>query len=206
MSNPLHTRVPLGCLARGVWVNLTFDLTELTAHNFGGARFSRLESIAVGAVCKLRRIFTLRDAPAELLAEEVRSRQRLLGLPARRCAPAQLLEPARPRSSSSPRARWRPRQAPVPVEHVAVPRGFELPGAEAGSAVTQLVTMQGVLANLDHRPAAGAGRAAFGRAAPPPLVSVRLTEETHNNPNYYASSSAVSSKSYQYGKYSIETS
>ena len=86
MSNPLHTRVPLGCLARGVWVNLTFDLTELTAHNFGGARFSRLESIAVGAVCKLRRIFTLRDAPAELLAEEVRSRQRLLGLPARRCA------------------------------------------------------------------------------------------------------------------------
>ena len=65
MSNPLHTRVPLGCLARGVWVNLTFDLTELTAHNFGGARFSRLESIAVGAVCKLRRIFTLRDAPAE---------------------------------------------------------------------------------------------------------------------------------------------
>ena len=73
MSNPLHTRVPLGCLARGVWVNPTFDLTELTAHNFGGARFSRLESIAVGAVCKLRRIFTLRDAPAELLAEEVRA-------------------------------------------------------------------------------------------------------------------------------------
>jgi hypothetical protein len=112
MSNPLHTRVPLGCLARGVWVNLTFDLTELTAHNFGGARFSRLESIAVGAVCKLRRIFTLRDAPAELLAEEVRSRQRLLGLPARRCAPAQLLEPARAMATAagarSRRARRRP--------------------------------------------------------------------------------------------------
>ena len=75
MSNPLHTRVPLGCLARGVWVNLTFDLTELTAHNFGGARFSRLESIAVGAVCKLRRIFTLRDAPAELLAEAEAERE-----------------------------------------------------------------------------------------------------------------------------------
>ena len=75
MSNPLHTRVPLGCLARGVWVNLTFDLTELTAHNFGGARFSRLESIAVGAVCKLRRIFTLRDAPAEHLAAHQRHRR-----------------------------------------------------------------------------------------------------------------------------------
>ena len=61
VCTPLHTRVPLGEVQRGVWVNLTFDMADLTATNFGGARFGRLESITIGAACKLRKIMTLRD-------------------------------------------------------------------------------------------------------------------------------------------------
>ena len=39
VCTPLHTRVPLGSLPRGVWVNLVLDMATLTASNFGGARF-----------------------------------------------------------------------------------------------------------------------------------------------------------------------
>ena len=62
MCTALHTRVPLGSLPRGVWVNLLLDMATLTASNFGGARFGRLEGICIGASCRLRRICTLKDA------------------------------------------------------------------------------------------------------------------------------------------------
>ena len=62
VCTPLHTRVPLGSLPRGVWVNLLLDMATLTASNFGGARFGRLEGICIGASCRLRKICTLKDA------------------------------------------------------------------------------------------------------------------------------------------------
>ena len=62
VCTPLHTRVPLGGLPRGVWVNLVLDMATLTASNFGGARFGRLEGISIGASCRLRKICTLKDA------------------------------------------------------------------------------------------------------------------------------------------------
>ena len=61
VQTPLHTRLPLSALQRDVWLNLTFDLVALVATNFPGATFSRLESLALGAVCKVRRVFTLRE-------------------------------------------------------------------------------------------------------------------------------------------------
>jgi hypothetical protein len=61
-STPLHARIPLGGLPRGVWLNLVLDLAGLVAHSFG-AKFARLDSLTLGSSCKLRRICTLRDAP-----------------------------------------------------------------------------------------------------------------------------------------------
>ena len=65
VRTPLHTRLPLAAVHRDVWLNLTFDLHSLVAANFPGATFSRLESLALGAVCKVRRVFTLREPPVE---------------------------------------------------------------------------------------------------------------------------------------------
>ena len=61
VCTPLHTRVPLGSLPRGVWVTLVLDMAFLTSSNFGGARFGRLEGIIIGASVRLRKICTLKD-------------------------------------------------------------------------------------------------------------------------------------------------
>ncbi len=62
-KTPLHARIPLPSVPRGVWVHLALDLVDLVGHSFAGASFARLEALALGAACKLRRIYTLRDAP-----------------------------------------------------------------------------------------------------------------------------------------------
>lgn len=64
-STPLHTRIPLAAVARGVWLNLVFDLVDLVSCNFGGAGFGRLDGICIGSACTLRRICTLRDPPGD---------------------------------------------------------------------------------------------------------------------------------------------
>jgi len=63
LITPLHGRIPLGGVARGVWLNLVLDLEGLVMHSFG-TKFARLDSIALGSSCKLRRICTLREVPS----------------------------------------------------------------------------------------------------------------------------------------------
>lgn len=63
VTTPLHARIPLGGIPRGVWLSLVLDVAGLVAHIFG-AKFARLDTITLGSSCKLRRICTLRDAPA----------------------------------------------------------------------------------------------------------------------------------------------
>jgi len=59
---PLHARIPLVGLERGIWLNLIFDLGGLVKESFG-TKFARLDSITLSPSCCLRRICTLRDAP-----------------------------------------------------------------------------------------------------------------------------------------------
>ena len=71
--NPMHTRVPLDGVPRGRWVNLTLDLPALVETNFGGATFGRLESLALGGACRLRKIVTFMEAtvgPGEACSAE----------------------------------------------------------------------------------------------------------------------------------------
>mmetsp|Transcript_27420 Transcript_27420/g.89748 ORF Transcript_27420/g.89748 Transcript_27420/m.89748 type:complete len:1115 (+) Transcript_27420:85-3429(+) len=66
---PLHCQIPLGMLPRGVWLNLAVHVADLVACNFQQS-FRSLELIALGAVCKLRKIFTVKQAPPESLLIE----------------------------------------------------------------------------------------------------------------------------------------
>ena len=69
--NPMHTRVPLD-VPRGRWLNLTLDLPALVEANFGAA-FGRLESLALGGACRLRKIVTFMEAtvaPGEACSAE----------------------------------------------------------------------------------------------------------------------------------------
>eukprot|EP00752_Nemacystus_decipiens_P008031 g7177.t1 len=61
---PLHAQVPLVGLDRhrGTWANLSIDLVGLTAVCFKSNSFSSLELISIGPTCRLRKIFTMRDA------------------------------------------------------------------------------------------------------------------------------------------------
>lgn len=65
-STPLHAQIPLGSVlneSRGTWFNWRLNLAELTRRAFGHTiDFGSLDGISVGPSCKLRAIFSLRDA------------------------------------------------------------------------------------------------------------------------------------------------
>lgn len=61
-ATTLHARLPLVELSRSGWSVLSFDLSELVSESFG-ASFARLDAIVIGASCRLRRVFTLREPP-----------------------------------------------------------------------------------------------------------------------------------------------
>ena len=66
-ATPLHCQVPLpaSLIVPGQWVNLSLHMPALAAALFSaqGVEFRAVESIAMGAVCKLRKIFTLKSPP-----------------------------------------------------------------------------------------------------------------------------------------------
>ncbi|XP_067316362.1 uncharacterized protein C3orf67 homolog [Pseudorasbora parva] len=64
-ATPLHARIPLTCLKRNTWCNLCIDLDSLTTEIFRGKRFLSLDGIIISACCKIRRIFTMKNEPAD---------------------------------------------------------------------------------------------------------------------------------------------
>ena len=72
VSTALHARVPMGPIARGVWLNLCFDVRDMTARLWPGAEFQSIELVSVGAACKLRRMATMRGAPVDTTDDDVR--------------------------------------------------------------------------------------------------------------------------------------
>eukprot|EP00742_Colponemidia_sp_Colp-10_P003627 GILJ01003861.1.p1 GENE.GILJ01003861.1~~GILJ01003861.1.p1 ORF type:complete len:847 (+),score=73.44 GILJ01003861.1:39-2543(+) len=65
VSTPLHARIPIHVIRRGTWLNLALDMVSLVSQNFRGNTYRSVDFIAVGGVCKLRRIFSMRDAPLD---------------------------------------------------------------------------------------------------------------------------------------------
>uniref|UniRef100_K3WUJ6 CFA20 domain-containing protein n=1 Tax=Globisporangium ultimum (strain ATCC 200006 / CBS 805.95 / DAOM BR144) TaxID=431595 RepID=K3WUJ6_GLOUD len=61
----LHVQIPLGAaqVTRDQWINLVFDLHALTETFFPGSTFRSMESICISGSCKLKRVFTMKDAP-----------------------------------------------------------------------------------------------------------------------------------------------
>uniref|UniRef100_A0A8C4ZPU6 CFA20 domain-containing protein n=1 Tax=Gadus morhua TaxID=8049 RepID=A0A8C4ZPU6_GADMO len=59
-ATPLHARIPFVSLKQNIWSNLCIDLVSFTAELFKTAVFRTLDSIAVCANCKIRRIFTMK--------------------------------------------------------------------------------------------------------------------------------------------------
>lgn len=59
---PLHTRLPLGMLTRGQWVNLAINVGSVVSDVFSST-FKSIEMISVSASCKLRKVFTMKHQP-----------------------------------------------------------------------------------------------------------------------------------------------
>lgn len=60
----LHVQIPFDArVTRDEWINLVFDLQALTETYFAGSTFRSMESICISGSCKLKRVFTMKDAP-----------------------------------------------------------------------------------------------------------------------------------------------
>lgn len=65
----LHVQIPFDArVTRDQWINLVFDLQALTETYFPGSTFRSMESICISGSCKLKRVFTMKDAPTCNLA------------------------------------------------------------------------------------------------------------------------------------------
>lgn len=62
----MSVQIPLKSVRCNLWTNLVLPLPELVGRNFKGHTYQSVELIAVGTVCKLRKIFSLRHLPPGL--------------------------------------------------------------------------------------------------------------------------------------------
>lgn len=62
-ATPLHCQIPLINLIRGKWLNLVLNVADFVRMNFQGAEFQHVDTVEIGGISKIRKIFTLRDEP-----------------------------------------------------------------------------------------------------------------------------------------------
>eukprot|EP00899_Mesostigma_viride_P017364 jgi/Mesvir1/25629/Mv01849-RA.2 len=65
-STPLHCQIPLHPVLHGQWLNLAVDMAGLFESCFRGQSFHSLDLLALGPVCRIRKIFTLKSMPSAL--------------------------------------------------------------------------------------------------------------------------------------------
>ena len=69
VRHQLHVRMPNDCFKRDTWVNLCFDVVDFASICFPGQTYKHLDQVRVTAVCRVRRVFTmkarLRDTTGE---------------------------------------------------------------------------------------------------------------------------------------------
>ncbi|KAH7387925.1 hypothetical protein KP509_16G048600 [Ceratopteris richardii] len=68
-TNPLHCQIPLSMIMRNTWLSLALDVPDLFQSCFRVLNFRSLDVIILGPVCKLRKIFTLRNRLAQSVLE-----------------------------------------------------------------------------------------------------------------------------------------
>lgn len=68
-STPLHAKVPLNIIKRGMWLNLCIDLVSLVSDLWKGQTFKAVDSVCVTATCQLRKIFSMKRPPYETAVE-----------------------------------------------------------------------------------------------------------------------------------------
>ena len=62
-TTPLHCQMPMGAqIRKGTWMNLVIDVAGLVAAGFG-EQMATVDLLEVGGCCKLRRVFTVKEAP-----------------------------------------------------------------------------------------------------------------------------------------------
>ena len=62
-ATPLHCQIPLISLIRGKWLNLVLNISDFVRDNFPGQAFQCVDTVEIGGISKLRKIFTLREEP-----------------------------------------------------------------------------------------------------------------------------------------------
>ncbi|KAL4105728.1 hypothetical protein PRIC1_003787 [Phytophthora ramorum] len=69
----LHVQLPLSNadVPRDQWTNLVLDLQSLSEMHFPDTGYRSMESICVGGSCRLKRIFTMKDAPTPSRGSQV---------------------------------------------------------------------------------------------------------------------------------------
>ncbi|GMF14021.1 unnamed protein product [Phytophthora lilii] len=69
----LHVQLPLNAadVPRDQWMNLVFDLQTLSETHFPDTGYRSMESICIGGSCRLKRIFTMKDAPTPSRCSQV---------------------------------------------------------------------------------------------------------------------------------------
>ncbi|KAG6975981.1 hypothetical protein JG688_00001822 [Phytophthora aleatoria] len=66
----LHVQLPLN-VPRDQWMNLVFDLHTLSEVHFPGSGYRSMESLCISGSCRLKRIFTMKDAPTPSRGSQV---------------------------------------------------------------------------------------------------------------------------------------
>ncbi|KAJ8578626.1 hypothetical protein ON010_g576 [Phytophthora cinnamomi] len=69
----LHAQLPLNAadVPRDQWMNLVFDLQTLSEVHFPDTGYRSMESVCIGGSCRLKRIFTMKDAPTPSRGSQV---------------------------------------------------------------------------------------------------------------------------------------
>ncbi|MCO5583158.1 hypothetical protein L7F22_037067 [Adiantum nelumboides] len=74
-SNPLHCQIPLSMIMRNTWISLSLNVPDLFQSCFRVLNFRSLEVIILGPVCKLRKIFTMKNRLAQSVLEAKESEE-----------------------------------------------------------------------------------------------------------------------------------
>jgi hypothetical protein len=69
-TSPLHAQLPTALIRRDVWLNLVIDVKSLVHDCFDGASLSCVDAITIGAVAKVRKVYTLRNSPIDTSEDE----------------------------------------------------------------------------------------------------------------------------------------
>ncbi|KAI5067288.1 hypothetical protein GOP47_0017816 [Adiantum capillus-veneris] len=68
-ANPLHCQIPLSMIMRNTWITLALNVPDLFQSCFRVLNYRSLDVIILGPVCKLRKIFTMRNRLAQSVLE-----------------------------------------------------------------------------------------------------------------------------------------